>query len=39
MLDLVGTRWSSPAARVAVYALERFLAAISVTGQRAAVRT
>ena len=30
MFDLVGTRWS-PAARVAIYALERFLAAVSVT--------
>jgi hypothetical protein len=31
--DLVGTRWS-PAARVAVYALGRFLATISATGKR-----
>jgi acetyl esterase/lipase len=31
--DLLGTRWS-PAARVAIYALERFLAVISVTGRR-----
>jgi len=36
MFDLVCTRWS-PAARIAFYALERFLAAISVTGQRAAL--
>ena len=36
MFDLVGTKWL-PAARVAIYALERFLAAISVTGQRAAL--
>jgi acetyl esterase/lipase len=35
MFDLVGTRWS-PAARVAVYALERFLAVLSVTEPRAA---
>jgi acetyl esterase/lipase len=35
MFDLVGTRWS-PAARVAIYALERFLAFISVTEPRAA---
>jgi acetyl esterase/lipase len=33
MFDLIGTRWS-PAARVAVYALERFLAVISTTGRR-----
>jgi acetyl esterase/lipase len=33
--DLVGTRWS-PAARVAFYALERFLAVIATTGQRPA---
>ena len=38
MFDLVGTKWS-PAARVAIYALERFLAAISVTEPRAAART
>jgi acetyl esterase/lipase len=38
MFDLVATRWS-PAARVAIYALERFLAVISVTEQRAAART
>jgi hypothetical protein len=38
MFDLVGTKWS-PAARVAIYAFERFLAAISVTEQRAAART
>jgi len=38
MFDLVGTNWS-PAARVAIYALERFLAVISVTEQRAAART
>lgn len=31
--DLVGTRWS-PAARVAFYALERFLAVIATTGNR-----
>ncbi len=31
--DLVGTRWS-PAARVAFYALERFLAVISTTDKR-----
>jgi acetyl esterase/lipase len=37
MFDLVGTMWS-PAARVAVYALERFLAVISVTEPRAAGR-
>lgn len=35
MFDLVGTKWS-PAARVAIYALERFLAVISVTEQHAA---
>ncbi len=35
MFDLVGTRWS-PAARVAIYTLERFLAAISITEPRAA---
>jgi acetyl esterase/lipase len=35
MFDLVATRWS-PAARVAVYALERFLAVISVTEPRVA---
>lgn len=33
--DLVGTRWS-PAARVAFYALERFLAVIAATGRRPA---
>ena len=33
MFDLVGTRWS-PAARVAFYTLERFLAVIATTGQR-----
>jgi len=33
MFDLLGTRWS-PAARVAFYALERFLAVISITGKR-----
>jgi acetyl esterase/lipase len=38
MFDLVGTRWS-PAARVAFYALERFLAVISTTGQRVPART
>jgi acetyl esterase/lipase len=38
MFDLVGTKWS-PAARVSIYALERFLAGISVTEQRAAART
>jgi acetyl esterase/lipase len=32
MFDLVGTRWS-PAARAAVYALERFLAVIATTGK------
>jgi acetyl esterase/lipase len=37
MFDLVATRWS-PAARVAVYAFERFLAAISVTEPRVAAR-
>jgi acetyl esterase/lipase len=37
MFDLVATRWS-PAARVAVYALERFLAVISVSEPRAAAR-
>ena len=36
--DLVGTRWS-PAARVAFYALERFLAVISITEPRTAART
>jgi acetyl esterase/lipase len=35
MFDLVGTRWS-PAARVAFYALERFLAVVSVTEPRTA---
>jgi acetyl esterase/lipase len=38
MFDLVGTKWS-PAARVAIYALERFLAVISVTERRAAARS
>ena len=33
-----GTKWS-PAARVALYALERFLAVLSVTEPRAAART
>lgn len=33
MFDLVATRWS-PAARVAIYAFERFLAVISVSEQR-----
>jgi hypothetical protein len=33
MFDLIGTRWS-PAARVAFYALERFLAVIATTGKR-----
>jgi acetyl esterase/lipase len=33
MFDLIGTRWS-PAARVAVYALERFLAVIATPGKR-----
>jgi acetyl esterase/lipase len=33
-----GTKWS-PAARVALYALERFLAVLSVTEPRASVRT
>ena len=37
MLD-AGTKWS-PAARVALYALERFLAVLSVTEPRAAART
>jgi acetyl esterase/lipase len=37
MFDLVAMRWSPPA-RVAVYALERFLAVISVTEPRAAAR-
>lgn len=36
--DLVGARWS-PAARVAIYARERFLAVISVTEQHAAACT
>jgi acetyl esterase/lipase len=36
--DLVGTRWS-PAARVAFYALERFLAVLSATGQRPTTHT
>jgi acetyl esterase/lipase len=35
MFDLLGTRWS-PAARVAFYALERFLAVIATTGKRPA---
>ena len=35
MFDLVGTRWS-PAARVAFYALERFLAVIAAAGKRPA---
>ena len=35
MFDLVGTRWS-PAARVAFYALERFLAVIATTEKRPA---
>ncbi len=34
----VGTKWS-PAARVALYALERFLAVLSVTEPRASART
>jgi acetyl esterase/lipase len=38
MFDLVGTRWS-PAARVAIYALERFLAVISVTERRVPTET
>jgi len=33
MFDLVGTRWS-PAARLTLHTLERFLAAVSVTEQR-----
>jgi hypothetical protein len=33
MFDLLGTRWS-PAARVAFYALERFLAVIATTEKR-----
>jgi hypothetical protein len=33
MFDLIGSRWS-PAARVAFYALERFLAVISTTEKR-----
>jgi acetyl esterase/lipase len=33
MFDLAGARWS-PAARVAFYALERFLAVIATTGKR-----
>jgi hypothetical protein len=33
MFDLIGTRWS-PAARVAFYALERFLAVIGTTEKR-----
>jgi hypothetical protein len=34
MFDLIGTRWS-PAARVAFYVLERFLAAISTAEEDA----
>jgi acetyl esterase/lipase len=37
MFDLVGTKWS-PAARVAIYTLERFLAVISITEPRAAAQ-